>query len=173
MKRIKFLLCIILVIFIGCISSCKEVTILNGQDHGKVKYYVAGLYLEVHKDSKYTMDDSNPKVYFQFEPTKYFGYFTTTSGSGNSTIVKNYVTNNQKVEDDVNKYFGSLNFSFMDESVTSVNLYLITVDSLGNYTINNKVTEKLDLESNSSYEFINKFTYDKQKYQIQIQLKNN
>jgi hypothetical protein len=61
----------------------------------------------------------------------------------------------------------------MDESVTSINLYLITVDSLGNYTINNKVTEKLDFESNSSYEFINKFTYNKQKYQIQIQLKNN
>ena len=173
MKKFKILLCVVLVTFLMCICSCKEVNVLNGQNHGKVKYYVSGLYIEVHKQDVCSIDDNNPKVYFRFDSSKYFGTFKTTSGNGKSYVTVNYTSNNKKVENEINKYFGSVNCTLIDESVSSVNVYLITCDKNGNYEINTKAKEKLSVPFDEMYNFTSEFIYNKEDYQIQIQLKIN
>ena len=54
MKKIKFILYLLCILCVLSLVSCKDVSEFNNQDYGKIKYYVAGLYIGVDNNQEFT-----------------------------------------------------------------------------------------------------------------------
>ena len=171
MKKIKFILYLLCILCVLSLVSCKDVSEFNNQDYGKIKYYVAGLYIGVEKNEEFTMDDANPKVYFDFSKTgSKFGMLCTKSGTLSSAVTYSNLARNVKKEDGINKYYMSTKLTFVNSEVNKVNLYLIYIDKNGNFSVNEELTDKININDSSSYNFVTTFTNNKEKYQLQIKL---
>ena len=73
-------------------------------------------------------------------------------------------------EDGINKYYMSSKLTFVNSEVNKVNLYLIYIDKNGNFSVNEELTDKININDSSSYNFVTTFTNNKEKYQLQIKL---
>ena len=62
------------------------------------------------------------------------------------------------------------NIKFVNSDVKKIRLYLIYIDNNGEFSVNEDVSEKVDVSKSTTYEFITDFTNNKIKYQIQMKL---
>lgn len=171
MKKIKLFTFLVLVLCLFCMTSCKKVTEFNNQDYGKVDYYVAGLYIQVNKYDELEMSDPNPKIYYDFSNSARFGVLSTKSGSSNSAMAITNIGKDEKVEDNIKKYYMTANVRFVDSDVESITLYLVNIGKNGQTYVNEELSETVNITENSSYHFMTQFKNNKQKYQIEMKLK--
>lgn len=171
MKKFRFILYLLCVLTVISLTSCNKVSNFNNQDYGKIKYYVAGLYIQVDEYDEFSLDDPNPKVYFDFSRIgDKFGMLCTKSGTLSSAVTYSNIARNVKEEDGINKYYMSSKLIFVDSEVNKINLYLIYIDNDGVFSINEELNEKININNTSSYDFVTSFTNNKEKYQIQMKL---
>lgn len=173
MKKIKIFSFIVLLLCLGCLFSCKQVSELNNQDYGKIDYYIAGLYIQVNEYDEFEISDPNPKIYFNFADTAHFGTLTTKSGYRDSAVVYGNIGNSTKNENDVKLYYANVNMNFVNEDVDKITVYLVNVDKNGNLYVNTELSETVSVSSSTTYNFITEFKNNKQKYQLEIKLKIN
>ena len=114
MKRVKLVLMVLTLLFIVCISSCNKVSKFNNQNYGKIKYYVAGLYIQVNEYDEFDLDDPNPKIYFDFSSTKHFGMLNTKSGALDAAMNISNLSKTIKEEDGINKYYMTAKLNFVN-----------------------------------------------------------
>ena len=122
MKRIKLLTFLVLVLCLFCMTSCKKVTEFNNQDYGKVDYYVAGLYIQVNKYDELEMSDPNPKIYYDFSNSTRFGVLSTKSGSKDAAMSITDIGKDEKLEDNIKKYYMTANVRFVNSDVEETQL---------------------------------------------------
>ncbi len=170
MKKVSVLVIFSLLLLL---ASCTKVTKLNNENYGKIDYYVAGLYLELGLYEEFNLSDGNPKVYFDFSNSKYFGSFTTSTGFGATAVNFNGVAKNESTENGVIVYYGSTNVTIKNSDITSIKLYPIYVDKNNNVIVSKEFSEKLNIEDDRSYQFMVRFENNKQKYKVEINLKLN
>lgn len=170
MKKFKFILYLLCVVCFISLTSCGKASKLNNYNYGKIKYYVAGLYIQVDEYDEYSIDDANPKIYFDFSNSSRFGTLSTKSGTVGSAANFTNVAKSNKVEDEINKYFATASIKFVNSNVRKIKLYLIYIDNDGKFSVNKEVSETVNVSSSTSYDFITDFTNNKIKYQIQIKL---
>ena len=171
MKRIKLLTFLVLVLCLFCMTSCKKVTEFNNQDYGKVDYYVAGLYIQVNKYDELEMSDPNPKIYYDFSNSTRFGVLSTKSGSKDAAMSITNIGKDEKLDDNIKKYYMTANVRFVNSDVEEITLYLINIGKDGKVYINEELSEIVNFAENSSYHFMTQFKNNKQKYQIEMKLK--
>ena len=170
MKRIKFILLILgLFCFLGLVS-CNKTTNFNNQNYGRIKYYIAGLYIGVNEYDELNLDDPNPKVYFDFSSSKHFGMLNTKSGTLDAAVTFTDLAKTTKVEDDINKYFMTTRLKFVNSDVSKIKLYLIQVDKDNNIVVNEELSESINVSTTSSYDYVVEFTNNKVKYFLQMKL---
>lgn len=170
MKKFKFILYLLCLLCFVSLTSCSKVSKLNNYNYGKIKYYVAGLYIQVNEYDEFSIDDNNPKIYFDFSNASRFGTLSTKSGNLTSAINITDIAKDNRVEDEINKYYMMANIKFVNSDVKKIRLYLIYIDNNGEFSVNEDVSEKVDVSKSTTYEFITDFTNNKIKYQIQMKL---
>ena len=170
MKKFKFILYLLCLLCFVSLTSCSKVSKLNNYNYGKIKYYVAGLYIQVNEYDEFSIDDPNPKIYFDFSNASRFGTLSTKSGNLTSAINITDIAKDNRVEDEINKYYMMANIKFVNSDVKKIRLYLIYIDNNGEFSVNEDVSEKVDVSKSTTYEFITDFTNNKIKYQIQMKL---
>ncbi len=170
MKKLRFILYLLCILCFVSLTSCSKVSKLNNYNYGKIKYYVAGLYIQVNEYDEYSIDDANPKIYFDFSNSSRFGTLSTKSGIAGSAINITDIAKDNRTEDDINKYYMMANIKFVNSDVKKIRLYLIYIDNNGEFSVNEDVSEKVDVSKSTTYEFITDFTNNKIKYQIQMKL---
>lgn len=170
MKKFKFILYLLCLLCFVSLTSCNKVSELNNNNYGKIKYYVAGLYIQVNEYDEFSIDDPNPKIYFDFSNASRFGTLSTKSGNLTSAINITDIAKDNRVEDDIHKYYMMANIKFVNSDVKKIRLYLIYIDNNGEFSVNEDVSEKVDVSKSTTYEFITDFTNNKIKYQIQMKL---
>jgi hypothetical protein len=169
--KIKLLTFLVLVLCLFCMTSCKKVTEFNNQDYGKVDYYVAGSYIQVNKYDELEMSDPNPKIYYDFSNSTRFGVLSTKSGSKDAAMSITNIGKDEKLEDNIKKYYMTANVRFVNSDVEEITLYLINIGKDGKVYINEELSEIVNFAENSSYHFMTQFKNNKQKYQIEMKLK--
>lgn len=170
MKKFKFILYLLCLLCFVSLTSCNKVSKLNNNNYGKIKYYVAGLYIQVNEYDEFSIDDPNPKIYFDFSNASRFGTLSTKSGNLTSAINITDIAKDNRVEDEINKYYMMANIKFVNSDVKKIRLYLIYIDNNGEFSVNEDISEKVDVSKSTTYEFITDFTNNKIKYQIQMKL---
>ena len=171
MKKFNFLLFILSFICIISLTSCGKVSKFNNQNYGKIKYYVAGLYIQVNEYDEYSIDDPNPKIYFDFSAAgNKFAKLTTNSGTLNAAMNISDISKITKVEDDINKYYMTAKVSFVNSDVEKIKLYPIYVDEKNELVVDEELFESVNLNTKSSYNYMVDFTRNKIKYQLQMKL---
>lgn len=170
MKKFKFILYLLCLLCFVSLTSCSKVSKFNNYNYGRIKYYVAGIYFQVNEYDKFSIDNPNPKIYFDFSSKNRFGTLCTKTGTMASAAMISDVSKTNKVEDDVNKYYMTASIKFVNSNVKKVKLYLIYIDNDGKFSINEEVSETVNLSNTSSYDFITNFVNNKNKYQIQMKL---
>lgn len=170
MKKFKLILYLLCILCFVSLTSCNKVSKLNNNNYGKIKYYVAGLYIQVDEYDEFSMDDANPKIYFDFSNTSRFGTLSTKSGAMSSAVNITDIAKDNRVEDEINKYYMIANIKFVNSDVKKIRLYLIYIDNNGEFSVNEEVSEKVDVSKSTTYNFVTEFTNNKNKYQIQMQL---
>ena len=170
MKRVKLVLMVLTLLFIVCISSCNKVSKFNNQNYGKIKYYVAGLYIQVNEYDEFDLDDPNPKIYFDFSSTKHFGMLNTKSGALDAAVNISNLSKTIKEEDGINKYYMTAKLNFVNSDVSKIKLYPIYIDEDNKIFVDEELNESVNIISSSSYNYIVSFTKNKLKYQLQMSL---
>lgn len=170
MKKLRIILYLLCLLSLVSLTSCSKVSKFNNYNYGKIKYYVAGIYFQVNEYDEFSIDDSNPKIYFDFSNASRFGMLSTKSGNLTSAINITDIAKDNRVEDDINKYYMMANIKFVNPDVKKIRLYLIYINNNGEFSVNEDVSEKVDVSKSTTYEFITDFTNNKIKYQIQMKL---
>lgn len=170
MKRVKLVLMVLTLLFTVCISSCNKVSKFNNQNYGKIKYYVAGLYIQVNEYDEFDLDDPNPKIYFDFSSTRKVVTLCTKSGSLDAAVDISNLSKTIKEEDGVNKFFMTAKLSFVNSDVSKIKLYPIYIDEDDKIFVDEELNESVNINNSSSYNYIVSFTKNKRKYQLQMSL---
>lgn len=171
MKKFRFLLFILSLICIVSLTSCGKVSNFNNQNYGKIKYYVAGFYIQVKEFDEYSIDDPNPKIYFDFSAVgPKFAKLTTNSGALTCAMNITDLAKTDKVEDGINKYYMTAKVKFVDSDVNKIKLYPIYVDEKNKLVVDEELSESINLNNSSSYKYLVDFTRNKVKYQLQMKL---
>ena len=170
MQKLRIILYLLCLLSLVSLTSCSKVSKFNNYNYGKIKYYVAGIYFQVDEYEEFSLDDPNPKIYFDFSSKTRFGTLSTTTGTKTSAAMISDISKNNKVENGVNKYYMTASIKFVNSNVKKVKLYLIYIDNEGKFSINEEVSESINLSNTSSYNFITDFVNNKNKYQIQMKL---
>lgn len=160
MKR--FLLFTIMSLLV--LTSCKSSTKFNNYNYKKIDYYVGGVYIQVNEDEKLTMDDYNPKVYFDF--TGDVIMFTTSGGlySVIGAFDKNINMNSNPV-----LLNARVPLALAEEEMV-VTLYPIYMYKDGTKTIDVKRSTNLKLKGHSAFQYVTEFTNSDINYKVVIQL---
>ena len=130
MKKLRIILYLLCLLSLVSLTSCSKVSKFNNYNYGKIKYYVAGIYFQVDEYEEFSLDDPNPKIYFDFSSKIRFGTLSTKTGTKTSAAMISDISKNNKVENGVNKYYMTASIKFVNSNVKKVKLYLIYIDNV-------------------------------------------
>ena len=94
-----------------------------------------------------------------------------TYGNNVSAVTYSNLARNVKKEDGINKYYMSSKLTFVNSEVNKVNLYLIYIDKNGNFSVNEELTDKININDSSYWSsLINFRIYDCKNLKFHISL---
>lgn len=160
----KLFLCILLICTL-CLSSCKSEG-FNNLEHGKISNYIVGIYVEVIDKNDKTLEDDNPKIYFDFLKD----YRITTKAGSNKAYSNFLDVSRQTNDNDIKGVFGYGTLQFLTD-VSKVSLYPIYQKTDGSYLISSDFKEDVKIDKTKTYNYQTFFTTNKQKFELKIQLR--
>lgn len=154
----KNCLIVLLLVLVFSLTSCNKPK--------EVKYRICGFYLECVDVETRSINDKNPKVYFDISDNN---AFTTKSGNTGYNVV--FLDSIKKVETDsenIKQMIFTTSIRFLKDTIETVKIRLITLED-GQYKISDNVLKTLKV-SNNSFEYSNQYIYQKQQYHFQGKL---
>lgn len=174
MKKIIFILCMLVCLCLtscsGCGSCGEESKQFNNYDYGKIDYYVAGVYIRVDNEIEMTLNDANPKVYFNFTKGNDFGMFTQRTGYDKSAVQFGTGQKSVSTKEGREIYYALSRMTIVNPDVESVSLYPIYVNSSNTLEIDTDLFDTIDIENGYTYKYNVKFENDEILYGLDLRL---
>ena len=168
MKRFLILLVLsLLLVLPGCKRTMGG---LNDINYGKIDYQVCGLYIrpiDVKSSEEFKIDDSNPKVYFDYSRSNII--FSTKTGSDDAFVVFDSVSKSVNENTTENKITltGNARLKFLNKDIKEVALYPVIYKD-GKILIDTNHYERVKIDTRYNYD--TKFVYKKCNYELHISL---